>query len=181
MGTEPQDHVSDTVQMNASAHESRAENSVRDKRWMFWGIAICGALLDLVTKKLVFAFCPPEGLVIIPGHFSLVCSYNLGGIFGIGHRFPTIFVVLSLVCIAVVYLFYRKAAPTDLLTPAGLGVILAGALGNLYDRLTLGAVRDFLHFYWGDKAWPTFNLADAFLCVGVGLCMLAIWRSEQEG
>jgi lipoprotein signal peptidase len=53
---------------------------------------------------------------------------------------------------------------------AALGLILAGTVGNLYDRLVFNGVRDFLHFYYFE--WPVFNLADCFLVVGAGMLLL---------
>jgi signal peptidase II len=63
-----------------------------------------------------------------------------------------------------------------------LGFVCGGALGNLIDRLAIGAVRDFIDLHWMDKAnWPTFNLADAAICIGVGLLLLEALLTGGKG
>tara|TARA_R110001592_G_scaffold66678_1_gene204830 strand:+ start:6946 stop:7488 length:543 start_codon:yes stop_codon:yes gene_type:complete len=58
-------------------------------------------------------------------------------------------------------------------------LILGGAIGNLYDRITLGYVVDFLHFYWGSYHFPAFNIADTAISIGAGLMILDIFRSKK--
>lgn len=70
---------------------------------------------------------------------------------------------------------YRLSANDGLLTVA-LGLILAGTLGNLYDRIVFGGVRDFLHFYWFE--WPVFNVADCCLVCGAGLLLIQAFCSQ---
>ena len=64
---------------------------------------------------------------------------------------------------------------------AGLGysLIMAGALGNLVDRVRLGQVVDFLDFYWGGYHWPAFNVADSLVCLGAGLLVYVILTEEK--
>jgi signal peptidase II len=62
----------------------------------------------------------------------------------------------------------------------GLALVLGGALGNLYDRITLGYVVDFLYFYYHQFAWPAFNVADSAICVGVALLLLDSFKSEKS-
>lgn len=57
-------------------------------------------------------------------------------------------------------------------------LILGGAIGNLYDRITLGYVVDFLHFYWGDYHFPAFNIADTAISIGAGMMVLDLFRSK---
>ena len=62
----------------------------------------------------------------------------------------------------------------------GLSLILGGALGNLWDRVTSGAVTDFLDFYVAGYHWPAFNLADTGLTAGAALVILDLWRSRER-
>ena len=79
---------------------------------------------------------------------------------------------------AIVYWVTFTAAKRDRLLCACLGLILAGTLGNLYDRLVFGGVRDFLHYH-GWFEWPIFNVADCCLVVGSFLLLVqAFWVKE---
>ena len=67
---------------------------------------------------------------------------------------------------------------TDRLLQSGLALILAGALGNLYDRLSYGYVIDFLYFHAGEYYWPAFNLADSAITVGVACLLVVVVQDE---
>ena len=91
--------------------------------------------------------------------------------------------VLSGVAIAVVAaLFFWLRTEKCKLTQIALGMIMGGALGNVIDRLRLGAVFDFLDFHIGENHWPAFNVADSFICVGAGLIILSaiITKFDKE-
>ena len=62
----------------------------------------------------------------------------------------------------------------------GLALVLGGAIGNLYDRLTLGYVVDFLYFHYENFYWPAFNVADSAICVGVALLFLDGFKKPQN-
>lgn len=100
---------------------------------------------------------------------------NHGALFGLGNRHQfganVLFAVISiLAAAAIIFWSTRPATGRDGFLCAALGLILAGTLGNLYDRLVFGGVRDFLHFYWIE--WPVFNIADCCLVAGAALLLL---------
>lgn len=138
--------------------------------------------LDLYTKHLVQqAFVYGEHLPVT-GFFDLVRYHNTGAAFsflanagGWQHGFFT--AVSTLASVIMVYLLVRHAQ--NRLFCVGLALVLGGALGNLYDRLTLGYVVDFLLFYYQQWAWPAFNVADSAICVGVGLLMLDSFKQPS--
>ncbi len=105
---------------------------------------------------------------------------NHGALFGLGGEYAswanTIFAVVSiLAAVAITYWSTRRATTRDMFLCAALGLILAGTLGNLYDRLVFGGVRDFLYFHWFE--FPVFNVADSCLVCGAGLLLLqAFWN-----
>lgn len=109
---------------------------------------------------------------------------NQGALFGLGNGYSgvanLVFAGVSILAAAAIILWtFRKASARDAALCAALGLILAGTLGNLYDRLVFGGVRDFLHFYWIE--WPVFNVADC--CLVVGACVLlahAFWAPATE-
>jgi len=81
------------------------------------------------------------------------------------------FTAISVVASVVIVYLLKKNANNKLFC-WGLALVLGGALGNLYDRITLGYVVDFLYFYYQQFAWPAFNVADSAICVGVGILLL---------
>ncbi|MEJ5258927.1 MAG: signal peptidase II [Anaerohalosphaeraceae bacterium] len=152
--------------------------------WVLWGcLTLFGAAADLWTKQAVFDWLGPVGsgniYRVIPGFFHLVPCVNAGAAFSIlqGQRVYLI-AVSVLALLVIVFLFVFGKIQGRLLQTA-VGLITAGIVGNLYDRIfNHGLVRDFLDFHVGSYHWPTFNLADTFLCVGVGLILLAGFTSE---
>jgi signal peptidase II len=153
----------------------RAEGSVGLGRWiLFWAIALGGACFDLVTKSIIFARVapPPESVSIVPNILELHRSQNTGALWGIGANLPyssQIFAGLSVVAAIVIcyWLFWLRAAESRVLTVA-LGLIMAGAVGNCYDRVVLGYVRDFMHFHVDAINFDCaiFNFADNMLIAG---------------
>ena len=124
---------------------------------------------------------PQEGREIIPGFFALTYSVNTGGAFGIlPHGTQLLAAAAALAAVAIVVYSVRAPMPLPRLLGIALALPLGGALGNLWDRVSLGHVIDFLDFHAGaNPRWdfPIFNLADSAICVGVGL--LALYYGRQ--
>ena len=131
--------------------------------------------LDRWTKWLVTENLGHGGMIDITPYFSLVYWKNLGGAFGFLSQHALgkyVFMILPMVVAgALVYALVRYSW-TPLKT-FSLACILAGALGNIYDRLTIGYVVDFLLFYYKNLQWPAFNVADISISTGIGLWLLA--------
>ena len=85
----------------------------------------------------------------------------------------TIAVVASVIIIRLL-----RKHPQQHLFCLGLALVLGGALGNLYDRVTLGYVVDFLFFHYQEYYWPAFNVADSAICVGVALLIMDSFRKR---
>lgn len=105
---------------------------------------------------------------------------NQGALFGMGgrfqHRSNSVFAVVSLAAaLGITIWSFFPSAGRDRLLCLALGLILGGTLGNLFDRVVFGGVRDFLDFYLID--WPVFNIADCCLVCGAGLLMLHSFRT----
>jgi lipoprotein signal peptidase len=112
---------------------------------------------------------------------------NHGALFGLGDGNQgdlanILFAVISLLAAAAIcYWSTRRSARQDPGLSAALGLILAGTLGNLYDRIVFGGVRDFLHFHYYDRYhWPTFNIADCCLVLGAGLLLLQAFFGKKS-
>jgi len=156
---------------------------------LFWAIALGGAGFDLATKAAVFSWVgepdPAAHRTIIPDVLELQTSYNPGALWGFGRDWAhssQVFAALSVVAgAAIVYwLFVRKAA-TDLRLTIALALIMAGAVGNCYDRLALGHVRDFVFFHVEPIGFrcAIFNFADNMLIAGALILMLLAIRPER--
>lgn len=118
-------------------------------------------------------------VVLIPHVLEMKLVYNIGAVFGKGRGLQRFFVAASLIaCGAILWFFVRSRRDAWVLHLA-LALILAGATGNLHDRIRFNAVRDMLLMLPDTRLWPwVFNIADASLMIGVGLLMIRIYRQE---
>ncbi len=136
-------------------------------------VATLVVVLDQVSKWviLVWVMDPPRSIPVLPV-FNLVLVWNRGvsfGVFGGGLVPPWVLVVLA-AAIVVLLLIWLHRAETRL-TALAIGMVIGGAVGNVIDRLTHGAVVDFLDFHLAGYHWPAFNLADSAITIGVGLLL----------
>ncbi len=157
---------------------------------LFSCIALGGLAFDLVTKAMVFArIGPPHPhprvVPLIPRVLELQTSQNTGALWGLGAGLPgssLIFAGLSVIAALIIcyWLFFLGAASSRVLTVA-LGLIMAGALGNCYDRLVFGHVRDFVHFHVDPINFDCaiFNFADNMLVAGALTLVLYALRPEE--
>jgi len=124
----------------------------------------------------------PEVMTVISGYFDLRYSENPGSAFGLFRGIPGARYLLFVVGIAalfVVWNYLRKAPDDARRLAAELGLLAGGALGNIVDRIAFGRVTDFVVWKVGIHEWPTFNIADAALVVGV-LGLLFDLRDKPE-
>ncbi len=157
---------------------------------LFWTIALAGAGFDLATKAYFFRKLGEphrrEPLPIIRDILELQSSYNPGALWGFMRDVPhssLIFAILSIVAaIGIVIWLFRLGAAADRRLTAALALIMAGALGNCYDRLVLGKVRDFVHFHVDAIQFDCaiFNFADNMLVVGAVALVLLALRPEVK-
>jgi len=134
-------------------------------------------IIDRVLKVLVQTnFIPGETLIIIPKVFHLTFVLNPGAAFGLMAGRTWIFVVTALLVVSGVIYGQFRIARDEILTRLAIGMIGGGALGNLYDRLVIGRVVDYLDF----QIWPfVFNFADSMIVLGVGLFILRLYLDER--
>lgn len=127
---------------------------------------------DQLTKAIVAQKIPfLNSKSIIPGFFNLTHIRNRGAIFGFfsqsGSQFLYVILTLaSLAALAFVVFYFFKIPTSERLTIISLSLILAGALGNMIDRIFRGYVIDFMDFYVKKWHWPSFNIADASITIG---------------
>src|SRR5436853_278913 len=153
-------------------------------RLPYLSLAIVTLVVDRWSKTLIqHRFDLNESVSVIDGLFNITSVRNTGVAFGIFSSFssPAKSLLLSVftACAAVVVITYSVRSPArNRLLQVALALILGGALGNLYDRIAYGYVVDFLEFYVRAYHWPSFNVADSAISVGVALLALEILRNE---
>ena len=154
-------------------------------RWFLAALALALPLDQLSKIWIVKSFHYGERLQVIPGFFDLTHVRNPGGAFSFFASGPAeqrmiFFVGSTVLAIVLLALFLRRLEPQARLAALALGIILGGAVGNLIDRLVYGEVIDFLDFHlWGGYTWPTFNVADSVIVVGVGILLVEIFMQDD--
>ena len=113
-----------------------------------------------------------ESITVIPGFFHLTYITNDGMAFGINFPFGIyIFSTISIILTVILFWYLWTIREENIILRSGVAMILAGAIGNLIDRLFLGEVVDFLDFMIGDLHWYVFNFADSFVTIGMGIIL----------
>lgn len=143
------------------------------------GIVIVFA--DQITKYWIrFNYDLGEIHSVIPGLFNLTYLRNTGAAWGMFDGYNTWLGLLSIVVLAGLILFRRSFISNVFEHKIALACLLGGIAGNLIDRLRLGFVTDFLDFHLNGWHWPSFNIADAAICTGVGIYILsALWLNQH--
>lgn len=149
-------------------------------------VAVVVLLLDQFTKAYIRQHLSLyETVIVIDSFFHITHLQNPGAAFGLladAHsslRIP-FFMGVAAVAVAALTFFVRRIDERRLLVLTSLGAILGGALGNLVDRVWLGAVTDFLDFHLSGYHWPAFNVADSSITVGM-VVLIAYSLFAPEG
>jgi len=149
------------------------------------GLAVLVALLDQASKWWIVEHVmrPPQVIPLAP-FFNLVLGHNRGVSFGMFNMHSPmgrwILAALALaICVALVIWMWRAE---KILVAAALGLIVGGAVGNVVDRVVVGAVVDFLDFHAAGYHWPAFNVADmAITCGAAVLIWDSIFGEHDDG
>ncbi len=154
-------------------------------------VAIVSLASDLLSKawaqKLLEGY-PGKNVTVWKNHLGLMLAQNKGGAWGLlqnaneSIRRP-FFLLVSVAAIAFIVTLYRKLQPQQTALKWGLPLVLGGALGNVFDRVRDGSVTDFIDFHitlsGRDHHWPTFNVADIAICIGVGLMAVDMFTAQR--
>jgi len=160
---------------------------------IFLSTAGAGAVADLVTKHIAFdrlMHLPSQSVTLIPKFLGLRLSTNPGIVGGLMGGRSMVILLANLVAVAAVIALFVLSSRRLRTLQVALGMILGGAAGNMYDRLATridvpgrepltGVVRDFIDLHAGAYHWPTFNVADVLLVVGVGLFVFHAFRHRS--
>ncbi len=143
-----------------------------------------------ITQELIPRHTP---VTVIPSVLDFQLVLNPGAVFGSGAGNRGFFIGFTVVALGFALAMFAKwTLPHDRWAHAGIGLLVGGGLGNLYDRLFHACVRDFIHplpgvkwpFGWSfrgtDEIWPyVSNLADLYLLIGIGILLVHLWRRDQ--
>jgi signal peptidase II len=150
-------------------------------RWL-WVSAIVIAV-DQATKAAILATIRDGEAIALTPFFGLVLTFNTGAAFSFLSAASGwqrwIFVAIAVTAAVVIVVLLKRGG--SLWYGAGLALILGGALGNLYDRLAIGKVVDFLLFHYAGWAYPAFNVADSAITVGAAILIFDSLRRRDDG
>lgn len=160
-------------------------------------VFVVGVAIDQASKFWVYGSLRQrtDEIVVIPHFFSIVHAQNPGAVAGFLPGQYWLFLLFTAIAVVVIGDLWRKLPDNETYMSVALGLILSGAIGNAIDRVHKGTVTDFLRVFtdwqpltsrlerwFGTSEWPTFNVADSALVVGVGLFLLhqAIFEQKKE-
>ncbi len=154
-------------------------------KW-FLAFLLVSLPLDQISKTMiVHRFHYGERLTVIDDFFTITHVRNPGGAFSFFADGPVeyrmlFFIGAALVALVLLVVFLRQLEPDSRLAASALGMIMGGAVGNLTDRLVYGEVIDWLEFQLtATYTWPTFNIADSTIVVGVAILMVEVFYAEE--
>jgi signal peptidase II len=147
-------------------------------RWLLLAAAVIA--LDLATKAWIVALFREGQELPVTSFFSLVLAYNTGAAFSFlaGADGWQRWMFAGIAVVASAFLVWMLKRGGSRLMCTGLALILGGALGNLWDRIMIGRVTDFLLFHYGGWSWPAFNVADSAISVGAAFLILDSFRTH---
>ncbi len=144
--------------------------------WLFV-LPLAVVILDQFSKYIVVEnMALGESIPIIEEVFHLTYILNPGAAFGMFAHNRLFFIAIAVVVIGIIIWARREILASPLEVKAGCGLFLGGAIGNLIDRARQGLVIDFFDF----RIWPVFNIADIAICIGVGLIIWNLLKTELK-
>jgi signal peptidase II len=170
---------------NETPQRKTATPQVAVSRWerlhayqLLWWLALGVFALDQLTKAGISAslpyptYDPPGAITVIDGFFYIVHVGNTGAAWSLFAGQTTMLALLALITLGSIYYWRRALELKTRTVQFAFGLLCGGIIGNLVDRVLHGHVIDFLDFHFGDYVYPTFNVADMGICVGVGLYVI---------
>jgi len=174
----------DMSQVDAPVDEQTSRGNFFVALRLFWLVPLVGFavfVLDQWSKAwAVDVLKGTAGITVIPNFFHLTYGENTGAAFGMMRGNPTLLMFITLGVLGWLFWMARQIDWRPLPRRLAAGLLAGGALGNLLDRMMRGYVVDFLDFQFGSWHYPTFNVADSAICVGVGLYLLYEFLSSKR-
>ena len=149
-------------------------------KWLLLAAAVIAA--DRLTKFAIVATLARGDELPVTGFMSIVLAYNTGAAFSFLAGAPgwQRWFFMAIAIVASVFLVWMLKRGGTRMLCAGLALILGGALGNLWDRIAIGKVVDFLLLHYGGWSWPAFNVADSAITVGAALLIIDSFRPRHD-
>ena len=142
--------------------------------FLFISTAILVLIGDFISKQLVLRTIDPyESITIIPGLLYITNVRNSGAAFGIFQNMTDLFIIVSGIAAILIIILKIKIIIRSFFYNLGLGFILGGALGNLYDRIFVREVTDFIHV----RYFAVFNVADSFIVIGFFIVVIVLFKA----
>lgn len=145
-------------------------------RWVAVAVAVAVFLLDRAAEQWVLTHLPPnQPIAVWRPVLWLLLTENRGAAFGLLTESRDLLIAVAVLVIGGIGVFLLRVRRTTPKLAVGLGLILGGAAGNLWDRLVAGRVVDYIDL----RFWPVFNVADSAIVVGMALLLWEAWRRER--
>ena len=144
-------------------------------------LCLVTVMADQVAKQAVRSgFALGQSVAVVDGFFHLTYVRNTGAAWGMLHNQTAFLALLSAVVLVVMIVFRKSFVSEAWDQRLAFGLMLGGILGNLIDRVKFGWVTDFLDFRFFGHPFPTFNIADSAICIGVALYLLSnMWWARE--
>ena len=163
---------------------------------VFWLTLLMGLVSDIATKAWADIYVRPTDphvTQVIPGVFGWKWATNEGAAFSIMHGRPVLLAAIACIVLLVLLGYVVATDPKRRAFLVALGLVASGAIGNLYDRMLLGHVRDFAFFTFDlplhgtsilgftiPQRWPVWNVADAWIMLGVAMLLVMSFRKQPK-
>ena len=171
-----------TTSASSGGSDDRGKERGGALRWLWCSLAV--VIADQATKVAAVALLDPASSVELIPTLDLVLAYNTGAAFSFlstaGGWQRWLFIGLAVAICGFILHWLRDLPRGARWFPLALSLILGGAVGNVIDRIRIGAVVDFIDFHVGGWHWPAFNVADSAICIGAALLVLGMFRSEAD-
>ncbi len=158
---------------------------IKEKTGVVWlWLSLILLALDQITKIAVNTQMKLYQSIEVFPMFKLTYIHNYGAAFSFlseAGGWQRWFFSIIAASISILLIWWLKKLPgSNRLLGAAYALVLGGALGNLYDRISYGYVIDFIHVYYGTWNFPTFNIADTAICIGAGLLLLDAFKGSES-
>ena len=147
-----------------------------------FGIAFATTLLDQLIKNGLLLFMSyGESVTLINGFFNVTLIGNSGAAFSILSSNTLLLIIISLICLNVLYFCFIKGKDLNDFEQVSFGLLIGGILGNLIDRVLRMQVIDYLDFNFFGYNFPVFNLADIAIVISMVLIVIQVIKGDKDG